>query len=105
MEDFGYIYKISWYKNKKSRTSDTDMYYLNAEDTHWIYTRCFAYIVRVYYIKVEKTSNEYESAVRNSALHQSETISMTRSQLDCELSEAYREGFKSGYAEAKPSIQ
>ena len=103
MEDFGYIYKISWYKNARVRTSHTDVYYLNAEDTLWIHDRCFAPdIVRVYYIKVKKTSNEYESAFMNSTVYRSEnledeTISMTRSQLDCELSEAYREGFKSGY--------
>ncbi len=65
--EYAFIYMISLYASKKHRISHTDMYYLNAEDTHWIYDRPYdTDIALVHYIRVPKESQEYKSAVSNS---------------------------------------
>lgn len=62
-----YIYKCSFFNNKHSKMSHTDMYYKNAEHTHWVFNHQRDY-ARVELIRVDITSVEYESAVNNSNL-------------------------------------
>jgi hypothetical protein len=59
-----YIYKISFYESNRHKISHTDMYYLNAEDTRWVFNS--GEISKVFYICVDKKSNEYLNAVNNS---------------------------------------
>jgi hypothetical protein len=63
-----YIYKCSWFETKKHKISHTDMYFENAEDTKWIFETqdWFLDLVRVEYIMVHSSRNEYKSAVNNS---------------------------------------
>jgi len=57
---------VLFYASKKHRISHTDIYYLEAEDTHWIYTRPYdTDIALVYYIRVPMNSPEYQSAFNN----------------------------------------
>ena len=67
--EYAFIYKISWYESKKHRVSGTDMYYLNPEDTTWIYERCWNdEVVKVEYIRVLKNSVYYSTAYDSSVI-------------------------------------
>ena len=67
--EYAFIYKISWYESKKHRVSGTDMYYLNSEDTTWIYERCWNdEVVKVEYIRVLKNSVYYSTAYESSVI-------------------------------------
>jgi hypothetical protein len=65
-----YIYRISFYDTKRSRTSHTDMYYLKPEHTQWAFNPY--QITKIFYIKVPINSNEYDSAVKNSMIMDTE---------------------------------
>ena len=65
--DYAFIYRISWYESNRHRVSHTDMYYLNPEDTTWIYERCWCNeVVKVEYIRILKNSVNYNTAYENS---------------------------------------
>ncbi len=59
-----YIYRISFYDTKRSRSSHTNMYYLKPEHTTWVFDRDV--IAKIFYIKVPIDSNEYYCAVKSS---------------------------------------
>jgi hypothetical protein len=65
-----YIYKIGFYETERSRTSHTSMYYLKPEHTQWVFDRDV--ITKIFYIRVPINSNEYDSAVKNSMIMESE---------------------------------
>jgi hypothetical protein len=67
-----YIYRISFYDTKRSRSSHTDMYYLKPEHTQWAFNQY--QITKIFYIKVPINSNEYDSAVKNSMIMDTEHI-------------------------------
>jgi hypothetical protein len=67
-----YIYKIGFYETKRSRESHTNMYYLKPEHTHWAFNPY--QITKIFYIRVPIGSNEYDSAVKNSMLMDTEPI-------------------------------
>jgi hypothetical protein len=58
-----YIYKVSFYDDKYSNISHTDIYYLKAEHTQWTFDS--KEIFKIFYIKVLNDSIEYKSAVNN----------------------------------------
>ena len=65
--EYAFVYKISWYESKKHRVSNTDMYYLNSEDTAWIYDRFWGReVVKVEYIRVLRNCCCYSAAYENS---------------------------------------
>jgi len=70
-----YIYKCSWFETKKHKISHTDMFFENAEDTKWIFESrdWFLDLVRIEYIMVKSSRNEYKSAVNNSKIHNKES--------------------------------
>ena len=64
-----YIYKMSWFESKRHHKSHTDMYYLNAEDTKWVFETCpLCNHYRVELIQVLSNSSWYGSASRNTEL-------------------------------------
>jgi hypothetical protein len=67
-----YIYKIGFYETKRSRSSHTSMYYLKPEHTQWVFDRDV--IAKIFYIRVPINSNEYDSALKNSMIMESEPI-------------------------------
>ena len=65
--DYAFIYRISLYESNRHLISNTDMYYLNPEDTNLIYERCWnTEVVKVEYIRVLKNSVNYNTAYENS---------------------------------------
>ena len=65
--EYAFIYRISWYESNRHHISQTDMYYLNPEDTTWIYERCWGKeVLKVEYIRVLKDSVYYSTAYENS---------------------------------------
>ena len=67
-----FIYKVSFYNNNRSKVSHTDMYYLNPIHTRWAFDT--HQIAKIFYIRVPKNSNEYDSAVKNSILMDNEML-------------------------------
>ena len=61
-----FIYKVSFYDNNRCKVSHTDMYYLNPIHTRWAFNT--HQITKIFYVRVSKNSNEYDSAVKNSIL-------------------------------------
>jgi|688.fasta_scaffold04525_19 hypothetical protein len=61
-ESMDYIYKIEFYNNYNKKINK--LYYYNAVDTRWIFDSNQKF--NVFYIKVSKTSLEYQSAKCNS---------------------------------------
>jgi hypothetical protein len=63
-----FVYKCSWFQSKKHKISHTNMYFLKAEETHWVFDTLewLSGLVRVEYIKVCPQSPEYLQAVNNS---------------------------------------
>jgi len=65
-----FVYRCMWFKNMRSTKSHTDMFYLNAKDTEWIFDTCdfLNGLARVEYVKVCKDSSSYTTATFNSLL-------------------------------------
>jgi hypothetical protein len=56
------------------------MYYLKPEHTQWVFDRDV--IAKIFYIRVPTDSNEYDSAVKNSMIMESETSCCCDSELE-----------------------
>lgn len=67
-----YIYKCSWFETKRHSKSHTNMYFLKAEHTYWIFNSMewFDGLVRIELIMVDENTDYYKSAVENSILHE-----------------------------------
>lgn len=62
-----YIYRMSFYKNRRCINSVTDMYYLKEEHTRWGHNyHIDGEVCRIFVVEVDENSNEYNSAVNNS---------------------------------------
>lgn len=85
MDEQGIIYKCSWFETKRHRISHTDMYFKELKDTLWVFDSCDYNrgLATVLVIKVSKNSNEYDSAVSNSALH--DETGKLKNRKDCEF--------------------
>ena len=67
-----FIYKVSFYNNNRSKVSYADMYFLNPNHTKWAFDA--HQITKIFYIRVSKLSNEYDSAVKSSMLADKELL-------------------------------
>jgi len=65
-----YIYKMSFYNNRRCTVSHTDMYYIKEEHTRWghDFNDGGGDICRIFVIEVDEDSNQYTSALCNSSL-------------------------------------
>lgn len=65
--EYAFIYVVSLHETRaRYRGSHTDLFYLTAEETHWIYTRPHDRdTALVCYIRVPIDSPEYRSAIEN----------------------------------------
>ena len=70
--EYKYIYNVCFYDNTKSRKPYNNMYYLNANDTHWAFDKFNNKIVKILYIRCLKDSNEYQSAFHNTKIIEKE---------------------------------
>tara|TARA_Y100000361_G_C11127290_1_gene326767 strand:- start:475 stop:714 length:240 start_codon:yes stop_codon:yes gene_type:complete len=63
-----FIYKVSYYKTHKHLNSWKDEYFLNEEDTRYIYSENFnpELICKVFVVKVCNKSPSYKMAYHNS---------------------------------------
>ncbi len=64
MENYGFIYKCSFFDSKRHTVSHTDMYYNEEKHTRWVH--CTRDYTTVSVIRVLKNSEEYKSAIKNS---------------------------------------
>jgi hypothetical protein len=68
MAEIKFIYRCSWFKNKRHTTSHTDMCFERAEHVQWVfdtYDYCHG-LARVEYIMVFTDMDYWKSAVANS---------------------------------------
>jgi hypothetical protein len=64
--DWAYVYTVKWYANKRRRTSDTEMSYLNEEDTRWVWERRWDEHVVIQVERVIRDGGIYKHAANNS---------------------------------------
>ena len=62
----GYVFKMSWFESARHTRSHTDMYFAQAEHTHWGFEPYGYPHCRISYVQVPVDSPEYTSAVGNS---------------------------------------
>lgn len=69
---------MSWFESKRHSKAHTNMYFLNEEDTWWVFERDPRdEPYRVELILVDKSSKEYDSAVNNSQKAETNDIRKT----------------------------
>lgn len=68
MTRYTYIYRLSHFDRTECGCTDvTNLYYLNATDTHWALGKIKNALV--YYIRVKEDGKKHKSAVYNTATH------------------------------------
>jgi hypothetical protein len=64
MDNYGYVYKVDFFKKKGDITPHQNIIVLNAEDTHWLFTtkEYAEELVKIEYARIPKDNEVYMRA-------------------------------------------